>query len=144
MKAKRLKIFILIFFIGFILSYKYYPCFIIKFLSLSKQIGEKIDFKNRTILFLFGSLCAECPSGEILYSFRKRPEIVFIVPSDFSEYDIRNRRELFLLKGEIIYADNEIENCLKKFSNCLRIDDWKSNYIVKTKSNKKISEVMQF
>jgi len=130
--------------IGCIILFKQYPCLVIKISGLPNEIENKINYYNENILFIYGPICAECSSGETLYSFRKKDNILFIVPYSLNLNDINNMKELFLLKGEIMYGDNDTESLLKKFAKCLRIDEWKRNYVVKTKRNKKIFDVKQF
>ncbi len=144
MRFKKFRFLLLPFVLAIYLISNYYPCLILKISNLPERIIREKEKQTGIILFLYGNICANCPSGSFLYSLRGEKNIMFVVPSDFSSNDIENLRRTFSLKGQIIKGGDETGHLLQKFAKCFRLDDWKRNFIVEINNNKKITSVKKF
>lgn len=122
-----------------------YHCFILKFTSFPKKIEKILINKQYDIVFLYGgNLCGICPSGHFLNKISENKYIIYIVPCDFSIYDIENLRYTFKIKNEIITGDTEINDFLKKISYCKNVSDFRKNFYLKLSGRKKIRKIILF
>jgi len=131
--------FLLLLTLGVYLFSTLYPCFILRFSEVPINNNDRND--KRTIVFLYGNLCAACSSGEYLYSLRKEKEFIFVVPSQFNFYDIENLRNTYSLEGIIIKGNNKIDHYVERLLKCSNSKT--KNFIVKTR-NKKLVDFRQF
>ncbi len=124
------------------LGLKYYPCLSLKFSSLPAEIMVKEQGPPEMIIFLYGSVCANCPSGDFIYSLRERSDVLIIVPDGFSLGDIDNLRTTFSLKSQIIKGGRGAKHFLEKWMKCKRINE-NTNYVIFIK-NKRVSSIRGF
>lgn len=58
-----------------------------------------------------------------------------IVPADFSDVDIKNLKQVFMLSGKVIRGNPDTVLFVKRVSECSRMDSWSQNiFLALTKS----------
>ncbi len=119
------------------LVYGFGSCFIFKIINFSGFVMGRSE--EKTILFLYGNLCSVCPSGEYIYSLKDDEAIVLVVPSQFTEYDIENLRNIYSLKGHIVKGGFKARVFLKLLSKCFKIAEKEGNFKVKFKGKRVVN-----
>jgi hypothetical protein len=118
---------------------KYYNCLILDFSSLPDVIA-----KSKKVFFLYGSgVCGSCPPGKTLLALKDKTDLLFIVPDDFTDIDMYNLKDVFMLKGKIIKGNREVIDFLKKISSCKKFEGWKYNIYIEIKEDGSISRIMK-
>lgn len=144
-KIKNFKRFRMLFLVLVVLlfwAFNYYPCISLDLTSLPEKILH--NGKHFTdVLFLYGSgICTSCTSGKYVYSLKDREDIVFVVPSTYTQYDLENFNDIFMLKGKVIKGDEEIAKLVNKINLCKERDMWKANYHIKFGKNGRIKSII--
>lgn len=123
----------------------FYPCIMLNFSSLPETITKSIPGNSKDILILYGpGLCSSCPPGHYLGSLKGRTDLLFVVPPEFNEYDIKNLKDVFTIQSQVIKGDEELVKLLKRVRGCKGLETWRMNYHVKTKENGKPGPISIF
>jgi hypothetical protein len=128
---------------GIFLTVKYYNCILLDFSSTPKIILENKD-KEDVILLYGGGLCGSCPPGKKLLSMKNRVNILFVVPEEFSEIDLANFKDVFMIKAKVIRGNEEIIGLLKKIASCKRLSEWQNNIYLEIDKGGSISKIKAF
>lgn len=70
---------------------------------------KKLISRPSKLVFIDGNPCTGCPSGQFIASLKNQLgayELVFIVPSDYTENDLSNFKRAFSVDGVFIRSDN--------------------------------------
>jgi hypothetical protein len=139
-------IFRLLFVVGIIVIFfvmSYYKC--IK-LSISATPGIITQIKNKPeVILLYGpGVCGTCHPGRRLLSMKQKSDYTIIVPGSFTDADIYNLKDAFMIKGEVVRGNLEIEEYLKKIASCKELSDWQTNIFLELEKNGNIKKISQF
>jgi hypothetical protein len=116
---------------------KYYNCIVLELSSIPGVIAG-----NKKAFFLYGSgICSTCPPGKLLMAIKDKKDILYVVPGEFSETDIFNLKDTFMLKGNIKKGDQIVVDFLKKIAACNRFSDWRNNIYMEITENGGISKL---
>ncbi|NIM12096.1 MAG: hypothetical protein GTO45_08295 [Candidatus Aminicenantes bacterium] len=116
---------------------KYYNCIVLELSSIPGVIAG-----NKKAFLLYGSgICSTCPPGKLLMALKDKKDILYVVPGEFSETDIFNLKDTFMLKGNIKKGDQIVVDFLKKIAACNRFSDWRNNIYMEITENGGISKL---
>lgn len=123
-----------------------YDCFILDLTAFPKILEKYLNGNNHDFVFLYGkSICGSCPAGRYIYNnLRRKREIIFLTPEDFSNNDINNLIDSFGLKGKIIKGDTEVRNFAIKIFSCAKVKESFKNIHFKLGENGKIRKIITF
>lgn len=123
--------------VGLYLIYYSFPCASLSFRRLPPILSQNLEHGSREIVFLFGvSIQGTCPTGKYLNYIKDRADVLIVVPALFSDSEIQNFKESYMMKGTLIRSDGRVEGFLKSLASCGKIRDWKSNLHVKMERGK--------
>jgi glutamine amidotransferase PdxT len=88
-------------------------------------------------------ICSSCSTGEFINSIEETENILFVVPDDFSDNEIKNLKDAFNIKGLIIRGGEDTLDFIKNIASCNRMGEWRNNYYVTLKENKKFETIKQ-
>lgn len=127
--------------VGIALLYYFYPCLMLNFKNLPHY--EALNNDTREIVFLYGKgICGTCPTGNFLNSLEDTQKILF-VPDNYTDTDIENFKDTFRIQGPVTRGKKETINFLENIAGCKRLNDWRNNYHVTLKDNKKFEAIKQ-
>jgi hypothetical protein len=121
----------------------YYRCIMLDLSSTPGLILQNKDKENAILLYGTG-LCGSCPPGKALLDLENRGKYFIVVPESFSDVDIYNLRDAFMIKGSVMRGNKEIENLLKKIASCKGFPDWQTNINLKVDRNGHIHDISKF
>jgi len=70
--------------------------------------------------------------------------MLYIVPSDFTNFDIENLQDVFQLKGKVIRGDNEVIVYIDKIAGCYGKRKRTTNIILQFDANKNVMKIQGF
>jgi hypothetical protein len=124
---------------------KSYDCLVLRFVSLPKELTDDLSSQNSAIVLLYGkNLCGTCPAGKFMYGISKDPNTTYLVPNDYSFYDIENLRYAFDINGKIFSSGGEIEHLLRRISRCKKVKNLSGNFYLQLRNGNKIKKIDVF
>jgi hypothetical protein len=142
-KFKRLRILFIILIVFVFWAFNYYPCLSLDLISLPQKLKNHKDIKDALLLYGSG-VCSSCSTGQYVYDLRERKDILFIVPSNFTQYEIKNLKDIFALKGTVMNGDEDVMSLVERINDCKDLNMWKANYHVRFGKNGKITSIKAF
>ena len=136
----RYRLLIAIAVLGIALLYYFYPCLMLSIKNIPQHYSLNIDIGEIVFLYEKG-ICGSCPTGEFLNSLKYNKKVLFVVPDDYSENDIKNLSDAFNIQGSIIRGGKNTVYFLKNIAGCKRLEVWRNNYHVTLKTDKKIKTI---
>lgn len=104
-------------------------CFKIKILDIPGEMKASDDLQ-RTILILYGTICANCLDSDLIYSLRAEKNLIVVVPDDFSSNDIENLERTFSISCKVTRGEQRINQILRDLAKCKKWETWKNNVII--------------
>ena len=74
-------------------------------------------------------------------ALKDKKDILYVVPEEFSETDIFNLKDTFMLKGNIKKGNPKVTDFLKKIAACNKFSDWRNNIYMEITENGGISKL---
>lgn len=68
-------------------------------------------------------------------ALKDKKDILYVVPEEFSETDIFNLKDTFMLKGNIKKGNQKVNDFLKKIAACNKFSDWRNNIYMEITEN---------
>jgi hypothetical protein len=147
MKTEKMKIVYRILFILMILflffTIKYNHCIRLRFSPIPSKIAQWKNENTVVVLSGFG-LCSDCSPGRFLLKIHSKTDILYFVPSDFSDHDIENLKNVFMLNGKILKSDKAVQSYINKIVACNNIKKDKINLLVEFNEANRIKSVRWF
>jgi hypothetical protein len=118
---------------------------ILRFVPLPKELTFNTPGKDSALVLLNGkSLCGTCPAGKFMYRISGDQNVKYLVPSDYSAYDIENLRYTFDIGGEIVHAGQKTENLTRRISRCKKVKNLAGNFYLQLGKHNKIKRIEVF
>jgi hypothetical protein len=134
---------ILLLIVFIFIAIKYYQCVYLHFSPIPSKLLQW-NYGN-TMVFLSGSgLCGDCQVGRFLQKNRSKPDVLYFVPAAFSDPDIENLRNVFMLNGSIRKSDNSVLAFIKRVKGCNDIKNKNINLVIEINKKNRIKSVQWF
>ena len=129
----------------FFIGAKLYDCFILRFISLPRELTDDMGSEDGAVVLLYGkNLCGTCPAGKFMYRISGNRNIIYLVPDDYSSHEIENLRYTFDMSGKIVHSGREMENLLKRIKRCKKVKNSGANYYLLPRNGNKINTIEVF
>jgi len=136
----RYRILMAIAVLGVALLYYFYPCLMLSIKNIPHNYSLNSDIEEIVLLYGKG-ICGSCPTGKFLNSLKYNEKVLFVVPEDYSENDIKNLIDAFNIQGRVIRGGKNTVNFLKNIAGCKRLKVWRNNYHITLNPDKKIRTI---
>jgi len=142
MQMKIYRLLIVLAVVSVTLIYYFYPCLMLNIKDFPSYNCTNAGIKRIIILYGAG-ICDSCSTGRFIRTLEDKKNVLFVVSGDYSDNDMENLRDTFKLEGMIIRGGEDTDDFLKDIAGCKRIEDWRKNYFVTLKSNKKLDTIKE-
>lgn len=116
-------------------------CSALKNVRIPDSVVRQCNKDEYNLILLFEkNICGTCPSANFLYRIAGDPNVVIIIPKEYTDNDIENIRIAFNLRGLILRGDQTSDILLKKIAPCYSNNNTESNFLLKIVEKNKINE----
>lgn len=127
------------------IALKVLDCLVLGLISLPKELTLNLRGKDSAFVLLYGkNLCGTCPAGKFIYRISGDQNLKYLVPSDYSTYDIENLRYTFDISGEIVHSGQRTENLVKRIARCKKVKNLAGNFYLQLGKDNKIKRIEVF
>lgn len=135
-------LFIVLTILIFFISYKF-ECLKLRLVS-NPEFIEKNDFSQVVYLRSSKGLCRDCPQGRFLLTTSRTAAPIFLVPRDFTDFDIENFKDVFQINTMVLRIDDQLSAYFNNILACYAKTAQNANILLHFDDKKRVIGITSF